>query len=115
MIASLACQVTIYTDGSTDGKQENGGAGVFIHDARTSETLELSFPAGKWCSSFGAECKAMVEALKWLKENPGDAIICTDSLSMHSALKNNDWRNTTNLIVQIKELTREIEARITLL
>ena len=22
-IASLACQVTIYTDGSTDGKQEN--------------------------------------------------------------------------------------------
>ena len=57
----------------------------------------------------------MVEALKWLKENPGDAIICTDSLSMHSALKNNDWRNTTNLIVQIKELTREIEARITLL
>ena len=114
-IASLACQVTIYTDGSTDGKQENGGAGVFIHDARTSETLELSFPAGKWCSSFGAECKAMVEALKWLKGNPGDAIICTDSLSMHSALKNNDWRNTTNLIVQIKELTREIEARITLL
>ena len=114
-IESLACRVTIYTDGSTDGNQENGGAGVYIEDQRTAETYELTFPAGKWCSSFGAECTAMVEALKWLQNNPDDAIICTDSLSMHSTLANNDWRNNTNLIVQIRELIRDIRQKVTLL
>ena len=57
----------------------------------------------------------MVEALKWLQKNPDDAIICTDSLSIHSALANNDWRNNTNLIVQIKELTENIKQKVTFL
>jgi len=114
-INSLACQITIFTDGSTDHKQENGGAGIYIEDNRSGERHELIFPAGEWCSSFGAECKAMAEALKWLTANLDDAVICTDSLSMHSALMSNDWRNKTNLIVEIKRRVKEIGKRITLL
>ena len=114
-IESLKCEYTVYTDGSTDHNQENGGAGVYIEDNCTGVRHEMMFPAGRLCSSFGAECLAMVEAVRWLTKNPGTAVICTDSLSMHSALMKNDWRNNTNLIVEIRNLMPSTNGKISLL
>ena len=88
---------------------------MYIEESCSEEKHEMTFPAGSMCSSFGAECLAMVEALKWLKDNPGNTFICTDSLSMHSALMKNDWRNNTNLIVEIRNLVETINSKISLL
>ena len=46
----------IYTDGSTSGRQENGGAGMMIQDADGQVVHEASFPAGAKCSSYTGEC-----------------------------------------------------------
>ena len=77
-IASLDTEIIVYTDGSTDGNQENGGAGVYIEDTRTGEQHEFSYPAGKLCSSYGSECLALLKALEWIQTNPGSSTILTD-------------------------------------
>ena len=52
-LAQMDADVTIWTDGSTNGRQEKGGAGVFIQDTVHGTTERMSFPAGEICSSFG--------------------------------------------------------------
>ena len=79
--------VTIYTDGSTNADQENGGAGVYIEDMQKQTLLEESYPAGKLCSSYGGECVALLHALRWLKNTDYKCLICTDSMSLYSALQ----------------------------
>ena len=62
-VESMAADVIIYTDGSTDHNQENGGSGVYIEDNRSGETWTSSYAAGKLCSSFASECMALKKAL----------------------------------------------------
>ena len=53
----------------------------------------MCWPAGKYCSSYGAECVAFLRALEWAEENHVMSVaICTDSLSLHQALERDDWR-----------------------
>ena len=67
-IESYTTNYKIYTDGSTDGKQVNGGAGTHVEDAQGREVARYEDPAGKLCSSYGGECVAMHRACTWIKE-----------------------------------------------
>ena len=49
-IQSMEPNLTIYTDGSTSGEQENGGAGVTIWDSNDNVLEEISQPAGALCT-----------------------------------------------------------------
>ena len=40
-INSITSNIVIYTDGSTDGSQENDGAGVSIEDEQGNTLLQL--------------------------------------------------------------------------
>ena len=114
-INSLEREITIYTDGSTDGNQEKGGAGVYIHDATSSTILEESYPAGRYCSSYGGECVAMLKALEWLQRNPTPSLICTDSDSLVAALEENNWKDRDPRLKQIKKIIFDYPHEITLL
>ena len=89
-IEEIQCDIRIYTDGSTHQNQENGGAGVYIEDESGEVLHEACFPDGKYCSSYSAECVAMLKALEWIQLNPLPALICTDSMSLQQALQNNN-------------------------
>ncbi len=67
-INSYVVNYRIFTDGSTDGKQTNGGAGTYIEDADGREVATYEEPAGALCSSYGGECVAMLRACKWIRE-----------------------------------------------
>ena len=114
-IRSFTTEVTIYTDGSTDELQERGGAGVFIEDAMGLPMLEASFPAGKLCSSYTGECVAMLRALEWLQERRLSSLVCTDSLSLHSALSQNDFRDRDPWLKEVKKMLLTTPEEVTLL
>ena len=101
--------------GTTDSRQRNGGAGILVEDGNNNILCEASYPAGKLCSSFGAESVALIEALEWIKKEPKSAVICTDSLSLHQALQNASWRTRDNGVNRIRKLVTEIACPITLL
>ena len=116
MITNMEADLMIWTDGSTSGSQERGGAGVLIQDKRTGTTERLCFAAGAICSSFGAEGVAMLRALEWLESHPVEkAVICTDSLSVHAALRKDDWKDAQDWIRKIKLQSRKIESQVTVL
>jgi ribonuclease HI len=86
-------QATIYTDGSAKDSNREGGAGV-VYLPHTETLLEkatkLSFPAGKWTSSFQAEMKAIEEAIRLvnIEATPGRPVrIVTDSRSSLDKIK----------------------------
>ena len=89
----------ICTDGSTDGRQENGGAGVESNDGK--EIYSVSVPAGVYCSSYTGECVAFLQALKWFEkeevnwgeEEENKVLVCTDSMSLVKSLENNYWKD----------------------
>ena len=85
-IQSFDTETTIYTDGSTSGAQVDGGAGILIMDENGRTLLEASYPAGSLCSSYTGECVEMLRALEWLQINNMSSLICTDSLSLQSAI-----------------------------
>ena len=115
-ISRMEADVMIWTDGSTSGQQELGGAGVLIQDKRSENTERLSFAAGAICSSFGAEGVAMLRALEWLETHPVEkTVICTDSLSVHAALRKDDWRDAQDWIRKIKLQSRKVEGEVTIL
>ena len=114
-INNIRADVRIWTDGSTNSNQEKGGAGIFIEDTRSGESEEHSYPAGEICSSFGAEGVAMLRALEWLEMKPAEtAIICTDSLSVHAALKKDDWKDAQDWVRKIKLQSRKIGGKVTI-
>ena len=114
-IESINRELTIYTDGSTSGDQENGGAGVVIYDNSGRTILEASYPAGGLCSSYSGECVALLHALEWLSENKKTSLICTDSLSLQGALSQNDWRDNDLWLKKIKSIVFTLEEHTTLL
>ena len=79
-INSYVVNYKIFTDGSTDGKQTNGGAGTYIEDADGREVATYEEPAGALCSSYGGECVAMLRACKWIREREqrGRRTCCVD-------------------------------------
>ena len=83
----------LYTDGSCKGGTEDGGAAVIVStgSARSPVILETLLEKGsKITCSYLEEVRAMTMALNWLtKESPaGNTVICTDSLSLLTALGN---------------------------
>lgn len=114
-IEEVKTVLRLYTDGSTSGNQEKGGAGLYVTDGEDHEIHQAFFPAGELCSSFQAECIAMAKALDWIKDNPGDATIITDSMSMWQALKSNNWKDSDYHLNQIKEKIGELENKVALL
>jgi len=116
-IASIDADVEIYTDGSTSGDQVKGGAGVFAQDKDGRTMLKTWKAAGKLCSSYDGECVAMMEALQWIEEdNTPEAMygIYTDSQSLMSALKSNDWKDTHKWLRCIKVLLNNTKKKITI-
>ena len=96
-MASMEADIHLYTDGSTSGKQENGGAGVYIQNARTGEVVnEGYYAAGKWCSSYACKSIAMREAIHWIRQNENRErtvnkyLIITDSKSLLDAIDSNN-------------------------
>jgi ribonuclease HI len=112
----------IYTDGSTSGRQENGGAGMMIQDADGQVVHEASFPAGAKCSSYTGESVAFLEAIRWVhekgKERPnivGKILICSDSMSLAQSLDKNRWKDMDPWLQRIKDVLFELTSQITLL
>jgi ribonuclease HI len=68
-IEEIGADLRIFTDGSTSGRQSNGGAGFVALDRNDNVVHEECKPAGKLCSSFDGECVAVLAALQWIK-NP---------------------------------------------
>ena len=114
-IESIERELTIYTDGSTDENQENGGAGVYIEDLHHESIYEASLAAGKLCSSYTGECVALLHALEWLQEHHHNALICTDSLSLHSALEQNNHKDRDPWLKNIKKALFQLGTTVTLL
>jgi ribonuclease HI len=61
--------VQIWTDGSVEEGVKNGGSGIVIDLVGQGETIEISQAAGKWCSSYLAEMKALLAAINWIAGN----------------------------------------------
>ena len=114
-IAELDAEAIIYTDGSTSGRQEYGGAGAYIQNRRDETEERLCWPAGRYCASYGAECVAFLRAVEWAERNGLTSIaVCTDSLSLQQALENDDWRDAEDWIGNIKEAVHNWGGCITL-
>ena len=116
-ISTLNKDVNVYTDGSTSGKQTRGGAGIFIENNNGDILHKESRPAGKLCSSYTGECVALLMAFEWIATQPTvlDYLICTDSKSLHEALRRNDWTDTDPWLKKAKVAISQLESQITLL
>jgi len=62
-------ETTIWSDGSVQENQENGGSGAVICWANNDKTM-VKEPAGVWSSSYNAEFIALNAGLKEAMENP---------------------------------------------
>jgi ribonuclease HI/exonuclease III len=122
-IDSMTSDIHIYTDGSTNGQQQNGGAGVYIEVRPLSPNGEWtvlhegSYPAGKMCSSYTGECMALLKALQWIADGTPEPeyLICTDSRSLHDSLLSNSWKDPDPWLKKIKATLQQIPSTITLL
>ena len=120
-INTFVVNYRIYTDGSTDGNQRNGGAGTYIEDANGRMIDTFEEPAGAYCSSYGGECVAMLRACTWIKEKEDkegeqlSILIATDSESLVNSLKNRSWKIQDEWLKMIKKTLAEIRSTITIL
>ena len=111
----------VYTDGSTGGDQTMGGAGVLVEDDLGNLISEMSFPAGVYCSSFGGESVAFLEAIRWIKANldtepqQSKVLVCTDSMSLAQSMNKNNWKDSDHWIKEIKEELHDMTTDVTLL
>ena len=94
----------IWTDGSVKEDQKNGGSGALI-EIHNQATIELKKPAGKFCSSFVSELRAIEMALNKVLEHRENnhtndlrdykTIILTDSQSSIKELKKGPHNQST--------------------
>ena len=116
-INSIGADIEIYTDGSTSGQQQNGGAGVHVTSKEGNTIYEDKRAAGKYCSSYDGECIALRMALDWIQEREKDEthyLILTDSKSLKDALQNNNWKDTHETIREIKRSLINNKSKITM-
>jgi ribonuclease HI len=79
--------MVIFTDGSVEGGVDNGGSAAVAR--YQGEVVVRREAAGKVCSSYEAESRAMRMALEVVAERrPAKAIIATDSRALVQALQN---------------------------
>ena len=110
-IESIHAEYKIYTDGSTDANQENGGAGIYIEDALGTVVREESVATWKLCLSYTEECVAFLRALEWsqqqeeIRGEPQITLVSSDSMSLVDALKSNNWKNGDPWLKQIKQMS----------
>ena len=113
LLDDLNYNILVYTDGSTDANQENGGAGVFITNGNGEVLLEAIYATGRLCSSYSGECVAALRALEWIERNEyQDCAIVTDSMSLHAALRANNWKDRDPWLKQIKEVLHRIPTQV---
>ena len=95
----------IFTDGSKDTDKRIVGCAFVIPELK----ITRSFKLGGDLSIFSAELVAIIEALKWVKENkPDKVVILTDSLSSIRALKSGNSNSRPDLILQVNTLVDAI-------
>ena len=120
-IASYVVNYTIYTDGSTDGQQTNGGAGTYVEDAQGREVARYEDAAGKLCSSYGGECVAMYRACNWIREKEDsigeklEVLIATDSESLVNSISSRCWKIKDEWLKKIKQLLSKIKSNVKIL
>jgi ribonuclease HI len=94
------CDVRMWTDGSAEKGTYNGGSGVYIEWIDRGTTSAITQPAGKWCSSYLAEMKALLAATTWVSERVADigpqkrVIILSDSKSSIQKLRSGPCNQT---------------------
>ena len=77
-----------YTDGSATDAMSNGGAGVYLKFPE-GHTDTAKIPTGKYCSNYGAEVQALMQATSMIIDSQNDCqqvVLLTDSLSALEAL-----------------------------
>ena len=73
-----ACDVIIYTDGSSRGNPGPGGYGIIMEDCRSGFVKEYS-KGFRYTTNNRMELLAVIDALKMLKKNKLKGLIYTDS------------------------------------
>lgn len=108
----------IYTDGGSRGNPGPAAIGVYITDENGLEILKMSKQIGNSTNNV-AEYSAVVEALKWIKENKrNDIQILKFFLDSNLVVKqlNGIFKikdgNLRNLILKVKILEQEIGKKI---
>ena len=117
-ISEFDTPVQIFVDGSTSGNQRDGGAGLYAITSEGQELHREAQPAGKFCSSFSAECRAFLLALKWIQQDTHPAqtiMVLTDSMSMTTAIQANDPKDTDPWMQDIKTTANNTPNKIILL
>ena len=88
--------IIVWTDGSVLEEQTKGGSGAIVETNQGK--VELTEPAGKYCTSFHAEMVAIKIAIEYIKNNNTDKnsiIILTDSKSAIEELQKGPMRQST--------------------
>lgn len=102
--------IIVYTDGSSRGNPGPGGYGAIIrHDGK-----EIVLRGGEQeTTNNRMEMTAILEALKWIADNPGDAEIYSDSsLVLNSITKG--WKRKKNIDIweEIDKALARIDTKI---
>ena len=120
-IAEVDADFYIFTDGSTSGNQEKGGAGVCVEDSKGHPVAEFRQPAGARCSSYGGECVAMHTAATWIEskeiesERSVSFMILTDSESLVNSLANKTWKVKDEWLLRVKDTLTRINSQVTIM
>ena len=102
--SSATPDIIIYTDGSAKSGIANGGSAAIITTGPASNPTRISSiseTGRRWTSSYETEVSALNLAVKWLQDNDNRrykfVIICADSQSTLSALRNSGRSNGVEL------------------
>ena len=91
-----ACDVIIYTDGSSRGNPGPGGYGIIMEDCKSGFVKEYS-KGFRYTTNNRMELLAVIDALKMLKKNKLKVIIYTDSKYVVDAVEKKwvfKWKTT---------------------
>ena len=102
----------MFTDGSKDIEKTQVGCAYAIPEYQLTRFFKLN---GR-VSIFSAELTAIIEALKWIRDNqPDKVVILTDSLSSIWALQSGKSNSRPDLIIKISSLIDEVLRNKTIL
>ena len=99
----MACDVIIYTDGSSRGNPGPGGYGIIMEDCKSGFVKEYS-KGFRYTTNNRMELLAVIDALKMLKKNKLKVLIYTDSKYVVDQLKKNGFLNGKQQILKTKKM-----------